>query len=301
MPAARQRLAAALLLAGACAGAHAGLPGLCEQPASVSPAEQDRALRLAGLIRQELARSGDEVALIARSGTELGRFGIRYSHAGIALAHNPAGPWSVRQLYYACDEAGPRLFDQGLAGFLLGSAEPGRGYVWLLLLPAAEARALQASALDKPTALRLLAADYSANAYAWSTRFQNCNQWVAELLAAAWQQPGLPAPTREQAQRWLHEQAYAPAAIALDSHALVFAAHFVPLIHVQDHPLADLQALTMQVSMPSSIEAFVRERAPQVRRLEICHDGTRVLVRRGWREIAAGCRPEPGDELITLE
>ena len=52
-------------------------------------------------------------------------------------------------------------------------------------------------------ALALLAGEYSANAYAYSTRYQNCNQWLVELMASAW---GADAPRREDAQRWLRER-----------------------------------------------------------------------------------------------
>ena len=39
-------------------------------------------------------------------------------------------------------------------------------------------------------ALALLGREYSANAYPFSPRYQNCNQWVAELLATAWRPAG---------------------------------------------------------------------------------------------------------------
>ncbi|WP_308602031.1 DUF2145 domain-containing protein [Massilia sp. Dwa41.01b] len=92
----------------------------------------------------------------------------------------------MRQLYYACDESRPRLFDQGIAGFALGAEAPARGHMSLVFLPGAEGASVAAAALDKPLALSLLAGQYSANAHAFSTRYQNCNQWVAELLASAW-------------------------------------------------------------------------------------------------------------------
>ena len=55
----------------------------------------------------------------------------------------------------------------------------------MLLLPAAEAAQLEQAALDRRRALGLLGASYSANAYAFGLRHQNCNQWLAELLASA--------------------------------------------------------------------------------------------------------------------
>ena len=291
--------AAALLVAAG--GAQAGLAGLCERPAELDAAGQDRLLRIAALLRRELDAAGAGVALVARSGTDLRRLGIRYSHAGLTLKANPAGPWAVRQLYYACDERRPRLFDQGLAGFLLGSDDPRRGFVSLLALPGAAGRAVEAAALATPRAAALLAGTYSANAHAWSTAYQNCNQWLAELLADAWGFAGAPAPGRAAAQAWLRDAGYAPTAVPLDSHAIVFAAHLAPLTSVRDHPLEDLQALTMRVSLPGSLADFALRQVPGARRIELCHDGGRVVIRRDAPPLDERCQGAPGDEVVELD
>ncbi|WP_239700618.1 DUF2145 domain-containing protein [Massilia sp. 9096] len=291
---------------------------LCERGKEISAAEQDRVLRFAGAVKAELDRSGASVALVARSGLDLSRFKLLYSHAGIALAGNPGGRWAVRQLYYACDESRPRLFDQGMAGFVLGADSPARGHMALLFLPEADAAPLQRAALDDRLALSLLAARYSANAYAFGTRYQNCNQWVAELLAGAW--GGIdPVPdggpgaggagalrarahtdARAQAQAWLRARGYDAAPVEVPSHWMMFAGQFVPLVHLDDHPLDDIYALALHTSVPATLEAFVRARAPAARRVELCHDARRIVVHRGWEPLGVECEPLPGDELIDL-
>ncbi|VXC68971.1 DUF2145 domain-containing protein [Massilia sp. 9I] len=296
------KFAVAALLLGASAGAAAGLPVFCQQSIDISAAEQDRVLRFAGAVKNELQASGARVALIARAGLDLSRFGQLYSHAGVALRDNPGGPWAVRQLYYACDESRPRLFDQGVAGFALGADAPTRGHVALLFLPEEDGALLEQAALDKRLALALLAGQYSANAYAFGTRYQNCNQWVAELLANAWGRldGSASAHPREDAQQWLRAQGYAAGPVRIPSHWMMFAGQFVPLVHLNDHPLEDVQALALQVSVPASIEAFVHKRAPQARRVELCHTQERIVVRRGWEPLGAACEPAPGDEVIAL-
>lgn len=297
----RAALAALAALAfGQCADARAGLPTFCERANDIDAQEQDRVLRFAGVVKDELERSGGRVALVARAGVDLSRFGLVYSHAGVALRDNPGGPWAVRQLYYACDDARPHLFDQGVAGFALGADAPARGHIALLFLPEEDAAPLERAALDKRLALALLAGEYSANAYAYGTRYQNCNQWVAELLAGAWGGVEAHDRPREQAQSWLRAQGYVPGPVKVPSHWLMFAGQFVPLLHVDDHPLDDLHALALQVSVPASIERFVRARAPRTQRVEICHDEQRIVVRRGWEPIGAGCEPGPGDEVVAL-
>lgn len=297
----RLRAAGAVLALGLGGSAWAGLPAFCERASEITAADQDRVLRFAGVVRRELEASRSRVALVARAGTDLSRFGLLYSHAGIALKHNPASPWAVRQLYYACDESRPRLFDQGVAGFALGADTPARGHMSLVFLPDDDG-VLEKTALDKPLGLSLLAGKYSANAYAFGTRYQNCNQWVAELLASAWGRAQAPAPgaERAQAQAWLRAQGYAAGPVKVPSHAMMFAGQFVPLLHMNDHPLEDIHALALQVSVPESIEAFVQRRLPAARRVELCHDKERIVVRRGWEPIGAGCEAKPGDEVIAL-
>lgn len=272
----------------------------CDRPQVQDARQQDRILRFAAVIRQELEASGEEVALISRSGVDLRDIGIRFSHSGLTFREGGDVPWSVRQLYYACDEGKPRLYDQGIAGFLFNGDEPAVGYVSILLLPPEPALALRRAALDRQRALRLLAGHYSANAYPFSTRYQNCNQWVVELMAAAWGGLADGDDLRERAQAWLAASGYDPVPVDLDSHPLKFAAVFMPLVHLDDHPEEARHGLQFQVSLPATIETFVHERMPQARRVELCHDEHRIVIRRGWRPIAEGCREEDGDRVIPL-
>jgi len=294
------KAALAALALCASAGAWAGIPTLCERPKDITAADQDRMLQFAGAVKRELAASGTRVALVARAGLDLSRFGLLYSHAGVALKDSPGGPWSVRQLYYACDESRPRLFDQGMSGFVLGADAPARGHVSLLFLPELEAAQLEDTALDRNKALALLAERYSANAYAFGTRYQNCNQWVAELLASAWGRIDTSDAPREHAQSWLRDQGYTAGPVKVPSRWMMFAGQFVPLVHVGDHPVDDIYALSLRVSVPDSIEAFVRQRVPAAQRVELCHDRHHIVVHRGWDKLGAACEPGLGDEVIAL-
>ena len=294
-----------VVLAAAPASALANSTRFCDEPGTLSAAQYDRLLRFSAVIRTALEGSGESVALIARSGLALGRFGQRYSHAGISLRASDETPWAVRQLYFACDERRPRLFDQGLAAFVQGMDRPSLGFVSVVLMPPDRAAALEASALDKRSALALLAADYSANAHAFSTRYQNCNQWVAELLATAWggtdTAASEPAALRASAQNWLRSEAYTPAVFDVGSRLLIWLSTFSPWLNSDDHPPQDIDRAIYRVSMPSSLEAFVRKLAPAAQRLEFCHTDQHIVVRRGWQPLDEACRAEPDDTVITLD
>jgi hypothetical protein len=294
-------LARAALLLGLCSASwvvQASSYRFCDQPLELDAAQKDRLFRLGGVIKEALEQHATNgVALMSRSGLDLARFGHRFSHAGVSLKANADTPWAVRQLYYACDEKRPRLFDQGIAGFLLGTEDPKLGYVSVVFLPDVAARRLETAALDKRGALSLLAGVYSANAFAFSERYQNCNQWVAELLASAWSDP--PIDSRTGAQEWLVQHGYQPSTFDIRHRWLLSLARaFVPWLHADDHPPEDLQDARLRVSMPMAIEAFVREQVPEATRMEFCHNERHMVVRRGWEPIAEGCEPGDGDTVI---
>lgn len=300
----------ALLLTVLCASSwgvwgvcHADSLRFCDRQAELSAGQQDKLLRFGAIIKAELEKSDRSLALIARSGLDLSRFNVRYSHAGLSLKASQNTAWSVRQLYFACDEGKPRLYDQGLSGFLLGTGDRSIGYVSIVLLPPAEAAELERMALDNRHALQLLGATYSANAYAFSQRYQNCNQWVMELLAAAW--GGLADDAddnrRARAQHWLKSKGYAPSVFEVGSRLLMWLGNFIPWLHSDDHPGEDIERLVFRVSMPASIEAFVRLIVPDATRMEFCHTDRHVVIRRGWEPIAEGCQPGAEDTVIALE
>jgi hypothetical protein len=290
----------ALLMAAATAvPAQASSGRFCDRSHELSAAEQDRLLRFAAVLRDELAATDDGVALVSRSGLDLSRFHIRYSHGAVAW-RSEQGAWSARQLYYACDEGRPRIYDQGLAGFAMGTDDPQLGYVSIVRLPPQAVLALRPALLDTSRALHLLGAQYSANAYAYGLQYQNCNQWLIEMLAAGWGDLSDGDDLRQRAQQWLREQDYAPQPVEVGSRWLMLASYFVPLLHLDDHPDEDRAALQLHISLPSTVEAFVRDRFPQSERVEICHDDKQIVIHRGWTPIADGCKAGDGDRVISL-
>ena len=272
----------------------------CDAQVEIDAATQDRLIQVAGIVKTELEHSGQRVALVSRSGLALARFGERYSHAGVSLKASLNAPWSVRQLYYACDEQRPRIFDQGMSGFVLGVHDPSEGYVSIVLLPDDAANTLERAALDDSQALQMLGNTYSANAFPFSQRYQNCNQWLAELLASAWNPQPQRDDRRGQAQQWLLNEGYTPTLIHVGWRPLMWLADLVHWLHSDDHPPEDLAAAQFRVSMPAAIESFVHTRMPDAKRIELCYTPHQLVVRRGWQPIAEGCVATAGDDVIGL-
>jgi hypothetical protein len=303
------RLAAALLAALAFAAAPCGATSLqvCEHPVEPTADQKDVLLRFGALVRDTLVASGSDVALVARAGMDLHRLHTRFSHEGVTLRDSPATPWAVRQLYYACEDRRPRLFDEGLSSFVMGTDDPSVAWIALVFLPPDAAATLRRAALDKRQALAVLGANYSANAYAFGVLHQNCNQWVMELLAQAWGDEPPPsgpedaAAARARAQRWLRAQGYLPTVYTVSAQPMTWVSAVIPWLSNDDHPPEEIAHGRYNVSMPSSIETFVQAKQPGARRVELCQAGRRVVIHEGWDEIADGCVPAPGDRVIELE
>jgi hypothetical protein len=177
--------------------------------------------------------------------------------------------------------------------------------VSVVLLPAgARAAATHRAARDNRLALALLAGSYSANAYAFSTRHQNCNQWLAELLAAGWGGIGAGTEARAQAQRWLAEHRYEPSRVEVGWRPMMWAAAtFVTWIHNDDHPEDDLAAAVYRISLPAAVEGLVLAQVAGARRIQFCYTAAHVLVRRGGEggEQRADCVAEAADEVLPLD
>lgn len=281
--------------------AFAGALRYCSGNHPLTAAQQDKVLQFAAIAKAELEASGSPLAIVSRSGLDLSYFNQRYSHAGVSLQKGQNTPWSVRQLYFDCAEKKPRIFDQGLAGFAMGSDDPEKGFISLIFLPKPQAEALEQTSKDNALSLQLLANQYSANAYPFSIQYQNCNQWLAELLATSWGTLPDGKGLRARSQAWLASQDYSPTEFDLRWRPLLWLTAFSELVHTDDHPAPDVDKLRLQVSMPASIEAFVKTQAPESYKVEMCRTTNHIVIRRGWDAIADDCAPAPGDQVITFD
>jgi hypothetical protein len=164
-------------------------------------------------LEAQYAREGTQVVVLARAGQDLSRYGLRYSHLGIAWraqdAHGrPA--WRVLHKLNACGTATADVYRQGLGEFFLDD-------LWRFeaawIVPTTDVqRQLLAVVADDQRAARVHQRPYSMVAYAWGQRYQQSNQWAIETLAAA-MDPA--ANARDRAQAWLRLRGYEPTTLHL--------------------------------------------------------------------------------------
>ena len=205
----------------------------CEEQKLTTQLLQD-GLTMAEKTRQALEASGEQVVLLAHSGQDLSKYGLRYSHFGFAC-RQPDGQggavWRVVHKLNFCGTADADIYRQGLGEFFLD--DPWRfEAAWV-----APNRELQQRLLpllqDDAAVVRLHNKAYNMLSYPWSTRYQQSNQWVIETLAMA---ADAGVVSRQLAQAWLQLKGYEPTTLKLGAFTRLGARVTAANIAFDDHP-----------------------------------------------------------------
>ena len=243
MNALRHAFAAVLVAAALCsatAPAHAGRN--CEARLPDASTVQ-RAMDLAARTAQALDATGAEVVVLGRAGQDLRKYGLRWSHLGLAYKESTdtgtpwreggKGPavWRVVHKLNQCGSDTADLYRQGLGEFFLDDLFD---YQAAIVVPAPDVQMrLQTLLQDNAAVQRLHTAAYNMLAYPWAQTYQQSNQWAIETLAMA-MEPG--ANTRERAQAWLQFKGYEPTVLRLGAMTRLGARLTAANIAFDDHP-----------------------------------------------------------------
>lgn len=234
MRALRTFAAAVLVAVALVPAAHAGRS--CEaRPMTVE--QLQRGMELAERVRQDLeadyARNGTQVVVLARAGQDLSKYGLRYSHLGIAYREPQAGEgvWRIAHKLNQCGTAESAVYRQGLGEFFLDDLWRQQG-AWVVLAPELQQRLLAVVRNDQALA-RLHTRDYSIVSYAWGTKYQQSNQWAIETMALA---QDLPIANRTQAQAWLQLRGYEPTTLRIGPLTRLGGRMTAANVAFDDHP-----------------------------------------------------------------
>ena len=232
------------------------IAGQACEPFVPTPASVAKGLELGKRAFDRLDASGAEVALIARAGQDLTRYRLRWSHMGFVWRDHPDGRWTVVHELNTCGAATSSLYDEGLGNFFLD--DPFR-YEALVVVPDAETQRRLAGLLrgDLPQAMH--DNRYNVVAYPFSTAYQNSNQWVLELVAAALSSEP-PVADRATAQDWLRDHDYRPSTLEIPAMTRLGARLFKANVAFDDHPFDRRMAGHIDAVSVESVVAFLRLR-----------------------------------------
>ncbi len=201
---------------------------------AIGPRELAAASETAERVYAALDASGAPIALIARHGQDLGKYGLYYSHIGFAVRDRPEGRWTVVHLLNACGTDRSALYAQGLVNFFADDlVNQDARIVWLRPELAQRVVAI----LDGPGAKAVFDPHYSVIARCNSRDWQNSTAWVLDVLAAA----ELPADTgidRDRAQAEETALHFQPDTIHIPYSQRVLGGLFSTNTVFTDHPLS---------------------------------------------------------------
>ncbi|MGR4867370.1 DUF2145 domain-containing protein [Variovorax sp. LARHSF232] len=168
-------------------------------------------LQLAQRTALALDASGAKVVILARAGQDLRKYGLRYSHLGIAYKSGE-GTWRVVHKLNQCGSARASVYRQGLGDFFLDDLWRYEA-AWAVPAPDVQAQLLSLMQAPPQQLLRVNQPAYSLVSYAWGRKYQQSNQWVIETMALAMEPAGVDG--RARAQAWLQFKGYEPTTLRL--------------------------------------------------------------------------------------
>lgn len=239
-------------------------------------AKTRKAIRLSKQVRDTLELSGANLVLVGRIGSDQSERGVRYTHVAYLLRDHPAGAWTVVHELNACGSGSSDLFDEGLANFYMDDLFE---YETRIVIPSQGLQEKLIRTLQSPLKRAFHEPTYSSIAFPWSTRYQNSNGWVMEILASAAAGPD-EVRNREQAQRWLRENGYRPGKVHIGGGERAGARLFTPNIRFGDHPESAWQAQTYEVNTGDAALEFMRRFDPESRLITQRLDAKPVVTAR---------------------
>jgi hypothetical protein len=206
-------------------------------------------------LEQALEQHSAEVALIGRIGSDLSPLRFenerpRVTHVGLAL-REPSG-WQVHHLMNTHEGPDGDLYRQPLVDFFRDDPFEYRASV---LVPSLDLQRRIDRTLQSARRQALHTRRYSRVSFPFSTRYQNSNQWVLEIVAAAQSGEG----TRGAVQAYLAKRGLAPSVLRAVGLLKQTMGRLVSRnTRFDDHPLRERLRGRIAFMLGSSLHRYVR-------------------------------------------
>lgn len=216
-------------------------------------------------INEYLNSTNAKVVLIARVGQDLSKYNLKYSHA--AFAYKYENTWQVYHELNSCGSNQSSLYIEGLANFLLDDMV---SYDNKIFIPSIEIQErLYDSLVNKPQEIKKLhEPHYNMVSWPFSTKYQNSNQWVLEVVAKALSSDK-DIQSRQEAQHWLKLMNYQPTTLELGTLTRLGGRVFKANIEFDDHPFGKRMAGQIDTVTVDSIYNFLEKNDPQGSSIEL--------------------------------
>lgn len=241
-------------------GLHSAFAGTACTDTPPKPESIQQAFQAAYKLHQKLEVVQPQIALVARVGQDLSKYGVRYSHIAFVRKDTASNQWRTVHLLNACNSNQSALWHEGLANFFLDDLH---AYEALLVIPSPAVQAKLLAVVNDESAIKAMHQPlYNMVAYPFSEKYQNSNQWALELLAQAISQQVAfvsPITNRKQAQQWLKLTNYEPTTMKLGAMTRLGARMFKANVAFDDHPNERRFADLIDTVTVESMTAYIRK------------------------------------------
>jgi hypothetical protein len=232
---------------------------------AATPEGSARSAKLSAQVLDALEQRQLSFALVARVGVDLSEFGLHYSHVGVAWRDHPRGRWFTFHLLNRCGTGQSELIEQSLDDFFKVELH---SYQALVVAPTFPMQVKLQKAFFSPLARQLHEQEYNMISYPFSTKFQNSNQWVLEVMSTALAPPGT-ISSRQTAQDWLRDKGFTPSIIPISLAKRAGARVFSPHVRFSDHSGEEFSAGRYSVVSVDSVIAFLKSQSQGVTEIEL--------------------------------
>lgn len=216
-------------------------------------------------LRDVLNDSGAKVAIVGRVGSDISDQGLRYTHAGFVQRDHPKGRWVFVHLLNSCGSNSSGIYDEGLINFFIDDPF---SYDAVIAVPTPQLQDSLDSVLKGPTVTALHNPSYSMIAYPFAAKYQNSNQWLLEVLAAA-QMGAEPLLSRDKAQAFHKSKGYNGDRVSISAFRRLGAGLFRANVQFDDHPDSDARKGKYMVVTVRSVIRYLERTGNLMKRQEI--------------------------------
>lgn len=198
-----------------------------------------------------------KIVLIARIGQDLSKYNLKYSHVAFAYKKLGDDTWQVYHELNGCGSDQSSLYVEGLANFLLDDMV---SYENKIFVPSKELQdRLYDSIVTNPQESKSLhESNYNMVAMPFSTKYQNSNQWVLEIVAKSLSKDKT-ITNRKEAQQWLSLMGYQPTTLQVGTLTRLGGRMFKTNIAFDDHPFNRRMAGQIDTVTVDSVYEFLKK------------------------------------------
>ena len=224
-----------------------------QNPPTVAAFEKATAMGLK--LHAELEASQAQIAFVGRVGSDLSVYGLKYSHMGVVIKDHPKGRWIFTHLLNHCGSSESALYDEGLVTFFMDAPF---AYESIIIVPTKKVQIAMQEKLKSGWGDRFHEASYSTIANPFSTRYQNSNQWLLELIVVS-NSFFQSTMDRHAAQQILKQTHFQPDYVTISGGKRIGASLFRRNVRFDDHTEQTQQSARYPLVTVRSVARYLRQ------------------------------------------